>query len=183
MVVSDALNSWQGKGRRGRYVCIRCGLVYQARGVDARGPGYICSDCKWGDPEYVKMVRTNERKRTMSRVAYALEQFVAQVKDLYPEVEVDYGDADGLNVVRDATFDKATSKALAKQLPGDVRYHSTMYRNQLTITVSALSPLADDRRPFDLPTPAAPKDAADEAGDGGSGGGSGDGDGTADGAS
>lgn len=48
----------------------------------------------------------------MTRIAYALSTLIRQVETEKKNVEYDLGDPDGLGVVRDATFDKSTSKWL-----------------------------------------------------------------------
>lgn len=48
----------------------------------------------------------------MTRIAYALSTLIRQVEAKKKNAEYELGDPDGLGVIRDATFDKSTSKWL-----------------------------------------------------------------------
>lgn len=91
------------------------------------------------------------------RLTYAAEQLISQVRESRPDAEVTEGEPDGFGVVREITFDKATSKWLWPLLEPNVdgRIAEAHYeaRKGLRLVFQSRSQVADDRTPFELPAP------------------------------
>lgn len=87
------------------------------------------------------------------RTAYALEQLASEIDALgFDGVEVTYGEPDGLDVIRQATFTKLPEwVSEAVNLEPDPRIAGSTYsKRSTTFEVQTTSPLADDRAPFNL---------------------------------
>lgn len=86
------------------------------------------------------------------RLAYGLRTLVEQVGTLRPDATFDYGDPDGLSVIREVTIDRTTGKWLEPLVKDDRRVVSTELgrRGGLTIQFTTHHS-ADNADPFAIP--------------------------------
>lgn len=108
----------------------------------------------------------------MARLTYAAQTLIDQVQALYPNVEITYGEPDGLDVIREITIDRKVGKeiwpALSADLDRRIENGKLARQGGLVLTFSHLSLIADQRGPFDLSSVDA-EPATEETGDNGSG--------------
>jgi hypothetical protein len=96
----------------------------------------------------------NLRERQIMTIAPALQQFVAQVKNLRPDAKVQYGEPDGIGFVREVSFDAQTGKVLKPILevgidPRIARFKIGGRERRMTVTVVS-DTRADYRDPFPI---------------------------------
>lgn len=88
----------------------------------------------------------------MARITWGAETLIEQARALRDEVEVDYGEPDGLDVIRTVRFDKDTSRwlgpVLAVQLDPRIKLLD-MAAGYLSVTFQE-GVIADERDPFPL---------------------------------
>lgn len=89
----------------------------------------------------------------MGRITWGAETLIDQVRALRKNVEVEYGDPDGLEVARSVRFDKDTSKwlepLLSVQLDPRIESLDLTASGYLHVNFQP-TPVADGREPFPL---------------------------------
>lgn len=87
-----------------------------------------------------------------TRLAYGLRTLVEQVGTLRPDATFDFGDPDGLSVIREVTIDRTTGKWLEPLVKDDPRVVSTTLGRRGGLTIEFTSRhQADDASPFAIP--------------------------------
>lgn len=88
----------------------------------------------------------------MTRLTWAGKTLIQQVGDVRPDATTETGEPDGLGVIREITFDRATGKWLKPFVDTDPRITSAVLgRTGGLVLTFQPGPIADQRDPFPIP--------------------------------